>query len=156
MKIVFANQNDEEELKEILWEYQMDLCGNIEEHLVIKDQDEVVAGSKIIEHEDSRFFIILLGVKKVYQNLGLGSLLLSKIIANPWSYCKETRTSFLSQKNIEITTIARGESADFYRRYGFIPCEFSNMPIMFREQCEQCPDIEECNPVPMILMEVKQ
>lgn len=45
-QILFAVQNDEEELREILWAYEMDISGEIEDHLIIKEDGKVLAGER--------------------------------------------------------------------------------------------------------------
>lgn len=150
-KILFAKQNDEEELREILWEHGMDISGEIENHLVVKDNNQVLAGGKIVESEINHFYLELFGVKQDKRDQGLGGFLLSAIVQAPRKYCKDRVSEPQSCESYQMTTISRGEAAGFYKSYGFEPCSFSKIPEQYREQCDECPVKEECKPVPMIL-----
>lgn len=147
--IVFADQYDEEKLREILWEYDMDISGDIEDHVVIKDNDQVMAGAKIGNY-DNHFYLEVFGVNNDNRGQGIGGILLSEIIKHPWKYCKDLQSEQFSESRFQITTVARGSASGFYKSYGFAPCSFSEIPEQFREQCDACPTKDDCNPIPMI------
>jgi N-acetylglutamate synthase-like GNAT family acetyltransferase len=150
LKIFFAGQKEEEDLRQILWEYSMDLAGDVEEHLIVKKEDEVVAGGKIIQYEDSHYFLEVLGVKHESLKQGIGALLLSEIVKEPWKHCKDV-TIEVKPQHFQISTLARGSATGFYKKFGFKACGFNEIPEPYQDQCEFCPDAETCNPVPMIL-----
>ncbi|UWG98200.1 GNAT family N-acetyltransferase [Dehalobacter sp. DCM] len=147
--IVFANQGDEEALREILLEYDMDISGDIEDHIVIKDKTEIMGGAKIGIY-DHRFYLEVFGVKSDSRGQGLGGILLSELIKHPWKYCAECQTDPLSESRFIMTTVARGTASGFYKTYGFESCSFSEIPEPFRDQCDFCPTKDDCNPIPMI------
>lgn len=146
--IIFATEQDEDELDEILLEYGMGIPGEIEEQLIVKEDGRVVAGAKIIECEDKEFYLEVLGVKQDYLGQGIGRTLMTEIVQNPWMYCKRTISE--PQPQYVITTIARGYAADFYKKIGFEPCSSIYLPEPFQHQCNYCPDEDECGPVQMI------
>lgn len=150
-RVLFAVKNDEEELREILLEYGMDISGEIEDHLIVKKDNDVLAGGKIIEFEEKHFFLEVIGVKDGYRDQGYGGILLSEIVRNPWMSSKHLLTEPKSKESFRMTTVARGEAVDFYKKYSFVPCDFDTIPWPYREQCIDCPDKDNCNPVPMIL-----
>ena len=49
----------------------------------------------------------------------------------------------------ELRVVARGQAVDFYERLGFETFEWTELPLRFYRECELCPDLELCNPVPM-------
>lgn len=151
VEVLFAEPNDEEKLREILWEYGMDISGRIEDHLIVKEKDQVLAGGKIIEFEPNHFFLEVLGVKRENREQGLGGGLLAEIVRDPWKYCRNPLSKPRSGTPFRMATIARGQASGFYKKYGFEPCEFAGIPEPYRGQCDDCPEKEICNPVPMIL-----
>ena len=148
--LLFAEKQDEEELRGILWEYGMDIAGEIEHHLIIKENDQVIAGAKIIEVEPGNFHLEVIGVRPDKKGMGYGSILLGEIVRNPWKCSKVLLTSWDSGIPYIITTLSRGKAEGFYKKLGFEPCEFERLPKLNQHQCSDCPDIETCNPVPMI------
>jgi len=151
-KILFAQQEDENELREILLGYGMDISGDIEEHLVLKEDEKVLAGGKLSELQERHFYLELIGVKQGCQGQGLGGILLDEMIKNPWKSCKYPLSEQDPEQGFVITTIARGEAAGFYQKYGFAPCTFAEIPEPYREQCIDCPDREQCGEIPMIFI----
>jgi N-acetylglutamate synthase-like GNAT family acetyltransferase len=149
-KTQFAEEKDEIQLREIMLDYGMDIPGDIEEQIIIKEGLEVLAGGKVVEYADSYFFVEVIGVKEEARDRGYGGILLKQITQNPWNCCKYPLTNLKNQDSFKIATIARGEAKGFYEKYGFEACDFSEIPVPYREQCIECPDKEECKPVPMI------
>lgn len=151
-KILFAEEQDEYELDEILLEYGMGIPGEIDEQLIVKENERVVAGAKIIEYEDRHYFLEVLGVKQDNLRQGIGRFLMTEIVQNPWKCCKNPLSGFEPKESYIITTVARGYAAEFYRNMGFESCDFLKLPELFRDQCSDCPDKEDCEPVPMIFV----
>ncbi|NLO97486.1 MAG: GNAT family N-acetyltransferase [Peptococcaceae bacterium] len=150
VQILFARPEDEEELRDIFWNYGMDMSGDITEHLVVKNGVELLAGGKLSELEEKKFYLEVIGVKEGYNGCGYGSLLLNKMVQNPWECCKKPISQ--NRGKYVITTIARGRAVNFYQRHGFKPCDFEQIPLEYRYQCSDCPEKEDCGPVPMILI----
>ncbi len=48
-----------------------------------------------------------------------------------------------------ISLIARSDAVPFYRRLGFTTADWSSVPDEYREECECCPDLEQCKPISM-------
>lgn len=87
-KILFAQANDEEGLREILLGYGMDISGEIEDHLIVKEGDEILAGGKIIEYQVNHFYLEILVANQENCGQGLGGYLLREVIKDPGKYCK--------------------------------------------------------------------
>jgi hypothetical protein len=57
IEVVFAKREDEEALRGVLWEHGMDISGDTQEHLVVKKGPEVLAGGKLSELQEKRFYL---------------------------------------------------------------------------------------------------
>ncbi len=145
----FGKGEDEEELRTLFCEHGMDLAGDIEEHLILRVKNQIVAGGKIVEVGQALFFLEVLGVKRDQINQGWGGILLEQMLRNPW----QSSLSVISwqSSHFRIGTLARGGSTGFYHHYGFLPCSFEEIPEPYQEQCTVCPDQLECRPVPMMM-----
>lgn len=55
-EIMFADEQDEIELNEILWDYDMGIPGQAEEMLILKKEGQTLGGAKIVEVENNSFF----------------------------------------------------------------------------------------------------
>ncbi|HZK43292.1 MAG TPA: GNAT family N-acetyltransferase [Syntrophomonadaceae bacterium] len=148
IEVCFAGKKDLDTLQDILWENEMGLAGDIEEHVVLKKNEKIVAGAKIAYLGDDFFHLEVIGVKNELQGKGYGKILIEKIIHNPWYY-----SLYESQKenHFKITTVSKGTKKGFYQQRGFMPCDFTELLYPYNEQCCECPEMAECNPVPMIL-----
>ena len=74
-----------------------------------------------------------IAVTKEAQRTGLGSALLEKLCAR----CSS------------ISVIARGDAVPFYKRSGFTATDWSSVREEYRDECESCDDLAQCQPVPM-------
>lgn len=147
VEIDFAKAGDLDILQEILWEHDMGLAGDIGEHVVLKENGDIVAGAKIIYLGEDIFHLEVIGVKKGLEGKGFGNILLQELITNPWQY---SLNESQNENSFRITTVSKGEKKGFYQHLGFIPCDFSELLSPYNEQCNGCPEMAECNPVPMI------
>lgn len=150
LEIGFAERKDEEQLRCLLAEYGMDIPGPIEEQLVVKAGEEVLAGAKVMQVNGCRFFLEVIGVKKDYMGKGIGQLLLGAILKDPWRCCRRALRDPETGGRFQLATLARGGASSFYRKMGFVPCPMEELPPDYREQCEVCPEREACQPVPML------
>ncbi len=148
--ISFAQEHEEGEIIKILTEYEMGYPGEIDEVLVAKDDGEIVGGAKISQWEEGYFFLEVIGVKEGTLSRGVGRALLSKILNDPWECCKELFWEKGTEKEFTLSTLARGYAVGFYEKMGFVPCSLQEIPEWYRDQCEECPKNEECQPVPLI------
>lgn len=149
VQISFAQPEDEEQLSMIMAEYGMGIPGGIEEQLVVKANGQVLAGAKVAQISDNRFFLEVIGVRQDCLAQGLGRLLLGEILKNPWKNCRGAHQASQAPEKFQITTLARGGANEFYRKMGFVPCRMEELPEDYQEQCDFCPNKQECNPVPM-------
>ncbi|WP_258360361.1 GNAT family N-acetyltransferase [Moorella sulfitireducens] len=150
-EVTLARPEDGPELRALLLDWGMDLAGEPEQHAVIKVSGKIFAGGKITWLEENAFHMELLAVKREARGRGLGGMLLLELIKKPWAYCDSSPAG--GCVSYRVTTIARGEAAGFYRRYGFRNCHFSDLATIYREQCRDCPEREACRPVPMIYIQ---
>jgi len=56
----------------------------------------------------------------------------------------------------ELRVTARGEAVDFYTHLGFELMPWEAVPLLFRRECETCPERSACRPVPMRFPGVRQ
>lgn len=147
--VSFARHDEEDELKDIFNVYGMDLAGTAEEHVILKADRQILAGSKIREVGEGCFFLEVLGVRDEKCHQGWGGALLREIIQNPWMYCASS-----NQRGdaYQLFTVSRGKAVSFYQRHGFEPCNFEAIPMLYQAQCVSCFERLECGPVPMILI----
>jgi N-acetylglutamate synthase-like GNAT family acetyltransferase len=151
--IVFAGPEDEEELRSILTETGMDLAGEAEDHILLKQQDRILAGGMLYQAEEDLFHLMVFAVSKEERGRSTGRRLLQELDSRPWKYSRDAMEP--TADAYQITTIAKGEVALFYKKCGYQACDFSRLPDPFGRQCEQCPDQEDCNPVPMVFVGMK-
>jgi len=147
-RIVFARAADEDALRTILTEPGMDLAGGIEDHVVLKEGNQIIAGGMLYQVGADSFHLLVLAVAAQDRGRGAGRRLLREICARPWRYCRET--AGVRRGPYWITTVARGKAAMFYNKCGFQKCDFSRLPPPFDRQCEECPDKKECGPAPLV------
>jgi len=147
-KMMFAADGDQQELELLLLEYGMGLAGEIEEHILVKRDNDIVAGALITAVGDSLFHLAVLAVRPEKRGQGLGRQLLQQLLNQPEKYCYGSVSA--SSAVWQMTTVARGVAVDFYKANGFVACDFSDLIFPYQEQCAQCPEKESCNPIPMI------
>jgi N-acetylglutamate synthase-like GNAT family acetyltransferase len=148
--ISYAGAADREAIEQLLLEYDLGMAGDTGDYVVIRQAGEVCAAGKLLQMQSGCFHLEVLGVAGRLRKTGLGSLLLSELIRDPGQYCRSAAGR--PDGNYSITTIARGEAEGFYRKHGFKPCSCSMLAPPYDSQCDGCPDLEACAPVPMIYL----
>lgn len=148
MEILLANTDDEGELQNIFRASRMDIAGDIEEHVLIKKGHEIRGGGMLVQLDQNEFHLLVFAVKQNERKKGMGSRLLQVLLKQPWTYCREC--AGIAGNGYRVTTVARGESAEFYKKNGFVVCDFSKLAYPFCEQCAECPDTSNCNPLAMV------
>ena len=146
-QVRLANHADEDRLQAILQASDMDLVSDIEDHVVITDKQGVCGGGLIFQMDENYFHLLTIAVRQEERCQGLGSILLQQIMKQPWTCCKDA--IFTPDKPFQVTTVARGKSRRFYEKNGFSRCEFSDLVPPFIDQCDNCPDVADCNGVAM-------
>lgn len=147
-QITFANSDAEEELRGIFLDSNMDIAGDIQEHVLIRKDDEIIGGGMLAQTNDKEFHLLVFAVKESARKHGIGRLLIEELIRQPWHYCIDG--SAVLERDHKVTTVAKGESAGFYKKIGFVPCTFADLAQPFNKQCLECPEINDCNPVAMV------
>jgi N-acetylglutamate synthase-like GNAT family acetyltransferase len=146
-EIRFADNAAEEVLQSIFWESDMDLAGEIEEHVVISKGDAIIGGAMLTQTDQDEFHLIVFAISEHERTHGLGRLLLGKLLQQPWNFCLDG--SMPGGSSYRVTTVAKGKSAGFYGKLGFAPCDFSGLAAPFAGQCGDCPEAADCHPVAM-------
>ncbi|SDE70927.1 hypothetical protein SPACI_012480 [Sporomusa acidovorans DSM 3132] len=148
-EITFATREEEETLQDLFTGYGMALAGDIEEHVLVKAGHKVLAGAMLSQIDTNLFHLLVFAVSKDGHHQGIGSQLLQELLKKPENYC---RTSFDGvDETYTVTTVAKGDAAPFYQKNGFAACDFSVLAYPFDEQCEECPDKQDCKPVAMMI-----
>lgn len=150
LEVGFAQREDEEQLSRLMAEYGMGIPGSIEEQLVVKAGGEVLAGAKVRQVREDRFFLEVFAVRRDCQGQGIGRLLLGEILRNPWRCCRGAVRGSEAGGKFQLATMARGGASQFYQKLGFVPCRMEELPPDYQEQCEACLEREACQPVPMV------
>jgi len=146
-EIRFADSTDAEVLQGIFLESDMDLAGEIEEHIVISRGDSIIGGGMLTQTDQDLFHLIVFAISEHERTHGLGRLLLDRLLQRPWDFCRGG--SMPEGSSYRVTTVAKGKSAGFYGKLGFVPCDFNDLAALFAGQCDDCPEAAECHPVAM-------
>ncbi|GFE59881.1 GNAT family N-acetyltransferase [Geobacter sp. AOG2] len=147
-RIMFAQEDAEAELRGILLESDMDMAGDIREHVLIKRHDEIIGGGMLTQTGTDVFHLIVFAVKESARNHGIGSILLKDLIGQPWKH--SLNSTGRTDNPYTVTTVAKGKSSVFYKKNGFAACDFSLLASPFRGQCDDCPEKSDCTPVAMV------
>ncbi|MDT8899819.1 GNAT family N-acetyltransferase [Anaeroselena agilis] len=146
--ITFAEPADEETLRTMFTAAGMDLAGEAEEHVVLRDGANILAGGRLYQADEDLFHLLVFAVAQGERGRGTGRRLMRELCERPWEYCRDAVEP--TGGTFRITTMAKGESAAFYKRCDYRECEASLLPPPFDSQCEDCPDCEQCGPVAMV------
>lgn len=146
--ISFAAKVDEERVRELLVEHGMDIAGEIEGHVIIRQAGNIYAAGKLMPVDKEHFHLEVLGVDNNKRRSGLGGLLLTEFTRQPWKYCLPASEPVSGQYT--ITTVAKGDAAGFYLKQGFKPGSFSMLAFPYNVQCDACPERETCGPQAMV------
>jgi len=152
-EITFASPDDEEVLQSVLIETDMGIAGDVTEHAVIKKDNEILGGGMLAQIGTSSYHLLVFAVRQGDHGRGIGRRLLNELIKQPWEYCLNGEG--IAAGDYKITTVAKGESAKFYEKNGFVVCDFSQLDYPFDQQCDECPDRKDCNPAAMMFMGCK-
>lgn len=147
-EIRFAGQTDEAALQGIFLESDMGLAGEIDEHIVISRGDTVIGGGMLTQTDDDSYHLVVIAIREEERTTGLGRLLLDKLLQQPWVFCRDGNRP--NGERYQVTTVAKGKSAGFYRKLGFNSCDVTELASVFAGQCDDCPEAADCHPVAMV------
>lgn len=147
-EIVFATSEETAQVQELFESYGMGLAGEIEAHVVLKEEAAILAGAMLAQVDSSLFHLLVFAVKDEARSQGTGSSLLQAMLSNPEKYCRDLWEA--TGGVYQITTVAKGAAAQFYGKNGFAVCDFSLLPEPYAGQCAVCADKAACKPVAMI------
>jgi len=147
-QVEFATAAEEDRLRSIFDASDMALVGDIEDHVVIKDQAQTYGGGLLYQMDVDLFHLLTIVVQGDGRSRGLGKTLLQPMLQNPWRYCRDAVGE--PQQNYRVTTVSRGSSRGFYQKNGLVDCSFDQLTEPFDRQCEVCPDLLKCGSVAMV------
>lgn len=148
--ITFAEPADEAELRRIFTDTGMDLAGDIEEHVILRNGKHMLAGGMFYQMDEGLFHLLVFAVAPKERRQGIGHKFLQRLSAAPWQYCREATVP--ENDLYRISTIARGPAVPFYLKNKYQAGAAEQLPFPFDRQCGICPDQKECNPVPMFFL----
>ena len=141
--IDFAKKEEEPLLQDIFTAVDMALVGSIEDHVVIRENGILCGGGLLYEMDVQLFHLLTIAVRQDGRGRGTGSLLLRKILEQPWCCCRDAVTGRGSV--YRVTTVARGSSRNFYLKNGLNDCRFDELIEPFEHQCKSCSEADQCN-----------
>ena len=141
-----ATLADEAEVDEFLRAVDMGISGDICEHVLLHEDGELLGVAKFTPVRAQEYHLDTLAIRADRKGSGLGSLLLKRLLAAPW----ECFDGYEAVPAYTVTTISRGTAVPFYRKFGFVPCDFADIHWQFVDQCDSCPVRAECDPQPML------
>lgn len=128
----FATEADRVALQSLLAANQMRTDVEPGEFFIATFQDGLVGAARL-EWVDQEAYLRPIVVEREWQGKGVGKALLQRVMRGLAS----------------LTLVARREAVGFYTRMGFLPVSWEQVPIRDRRECGECPDREECQPMPM-------
>ena len=146
--IEFATTAEEENLRGIFLASDMAVVGDIEDHVILKNDVAICGGALLYQLDVDLFHLLTIVVQTDGRQRGLGKKLLQPLLKNPWTYCRDAVGE--PRPNYRVTTVSRGESRGFYEKNGLVMCAFDELTEPFDRQCEVCPDQLSCGSAAMV------
>jgi N-acetylglutamate synthase-like GNAT family acetyltransferase len=113
---------------------QNDMVGEIspDECWLAEDAGQLLGFARI-EIFEGKAYVRPIVVASQCQGLGVGRLLMARLLT----------------EYPDLGVVTRGHVAGFYRRLGFRPIAWAEVAPILQRECDLCPDVQLCNPVPM-------
>lgn len=131
-----GTEADRQALQTLLENNQMEVDINPAEFLLAEINGEL-AGAARLEHENSHVYLRPVVVDSKWHGKNIGSALIRSI----------------AQGVDMLYVVSRGKSTGFYQKLGFLPIPWEQVPERYRQECNTCPDLGHCQPIPMVLSE---
>lgn len=112
----------------------MDNIPSLENVRVAVNADDTCVGFCRLNFADDICYINPVVINRTWRGYGVGRALVEEVCA----------------RFNEIRLVARGASIAFYRALGFVETPWNTIAPGVTEECDGCPMIEECNPLPMV------
>ncbi len=111
------------------------MSGEIDPHeCLVAENKAGILGFARVEVIQQQAFIRPIVVQPSAQHQGIGRQLVQHLF-DQWS---------------ELRVVSRGKVQDFYRRMGFTHYPWKDVPREIRQECELCPEVSNCQPIPMV------
>lgn len=129
-----GKESDRPAIQDLLVYYEMgaDLPPT---EFVVAEIDGQLVGAARLEWEDQAAYVRPILVHPAWRGKNIGMALIRMI----------------AQNQPALHVVSRGRVAGFYRKLGFMPVPWNQVPERYRQECAACPDLEMCSPEPMIL-----
>jgi N-acetylglutamate synthase-like GNAT family acetyltransferase len=134
MQIRRGQANDLVALEALLAQAGMGTTGLSPEDFLMAEEGEALVGTVLLQRVDGDAYLRAMAVDPDRQGRRLGSRLVRALVVGL----------------DEVKLVARGGVAPFYQKLGFRATGWEGIASSMRAECEGCPDLAECRPVPMI------
>jgi amino-acid N-acetyltransferase len=135
---IFSLVQDFAQRGSILPREKSDIVRDIQDWLVAEDNHGIVACVSLLAYSDELSEVRSLIVKRKYQGNGVGSKLLSELIA-------------LAKERQQRELFALTREAEFFRRNGFSATDRERFPEKIWLDCRLCPIRDQCDEETMAL-----
>lgn len=124
---------EEDQIGELLRDEEMDLAedAGAADYQIAVEGAKVIGCLRMLDLGDC-FYLESLAVSKDWRQRGVGRQLVSRF------------------EGKKVVVISRGAAADFYRSLGFQNGSWKEVPLQYRGQCRDCPDLERCQPLVLV------
>ncbi len=100
---------------------------------LVADEEGCVVGFGRIAYAEGMAYLRPIVTAPEHRRGGIGGQLLSALVTGRG----------------ELHIVARGDAVRFYRSVGFAPMGWDSVSGSFRKECDECPDLADCKPLPM-------
>ena len=118
----------------LLASYEMEADLPPSDFMVVEINGQL-AGAARLEWEDQGVYVRPILVNPAWRRRSIGTALIRA----------------LTQNLSVLHVVARGQAIGFYRKLGFQPMSWDQVPERYRDECETCPNSNTCHPEPMVL-----
>ena len=134
MQIRRGQASDLAALETLLGQAEMGTTGLAPEDFLVAEEGETLVGTVLLQRVDGDAYLRAMAVDPAWQGRGLGSLLVRTLVAGL----------------DEVKLVARGGVVAFYQKLGFQKIGWESIAPSMRDECEGCPDLSGCQPIPMV------
>ncbi len=131
--------DDQAMLCALLCQFQMDTTDLVPDQFLVAEEEGALMGAVQLQRVGEDVYLRSMAVHPAWQGHGFGSQLVKSLVAG------------LDR----VKLVARGPVASFYQKLGFHPVTWDTIHAQMRAECDDCPVMITCQPVPMIFERIK-